>query len=57
MRGVALIVLAWNKWPLTKRCLDSLLATDLDHAEVIAAGNAAAPRLAHLLAGLAARIN
>ena len=31
--------------------------TPLDHAEVIAAGNAAAPRLAHLLAGLAARIN
>ena len=31
MRGAALIVLAWNQWPLTRRCLDSLL-TDVSHA-------------------------
>lgn len=39
MRGTALIVLAWNQWPLTKRCLDSLLATDLDSADVIVVDN------------------
>ena len=39
MRGTALIVLAWNQWPLTKRCLDSLLATDLYIAEVIVVDN------------------
>ena len=39
MRGAALIVLAWNKWPLTQRCLDSLLATDLHEAEVIVVDN------------------
>jgi GT2 family glycosyltransferase len=39
MRGVALIVLAWNKWPLTKRCLDSLLESDLDAAEIIVVDN------------------
>ena len=39
MRGAALIVLAWNQWPLTQRCLDSLLATDLDQAEIIVVDN------------------
>ena len=34
MRGAALIVLAWNQWTLTRRCLDSLLAQDLDAAEI-----------------------
>lgn len=39
MRGAALIVLAWNKWPLTQRCLDSLLASERDQAEVIVVDN------------------
>ncbi|GAA0712848.1 glycosyltransferase [Dokdonella soli] len=39
MRGAALIVLAWNQWPLTRRCLDSLLASDLDETEVIVVDN------------------
>ena len=39
MRGTALIVLAWNQWPLTRRCLDSLLSTDLDNVEVIVVDN------------------
>lgn len=39
MRGSALIVLAWNQWELTRRCLDSLLASDLDAADVIVVDN------------------
>ncbi len=39
MRGATLIVLAWNQWALTRRCLDSLLATELDEAEVIVVDN------------------
>jgi GT2 family glycosyltransferase len=39
MRGTALIVLAWNKWSLTRRCLDALLASELDAAEVIVVDN------------------
>lgn len=39
MRGAALIVLAWNHWPLTRRCLDSLLAGELDEARVIVVDN------------------
>lgn len=39
MRGAALIVLAWNKWALTRRCLDTLLESDLHHAQVIVVDN------------------
>ena len=39
MRGAALIILAWNQWALTRRCLDSLLALDLDEAEIIVVDN------------------
>ena len=56
MRGVALIVLAWNKWPLTKRCLDSLLATDLDHAEVIVVDNGSTDETPRELATYANRV-
>ncbi|MEO7431632.1 MAG: glycosyltransferase [Dokdonella sp.] len=38
-RGTALIVLAWNQWLLTQRCLDTLLASELDVAEVIVVDN------------------
>ena len=34
-----LIVLAWNRWDLTKRCLDSLAETDLSGAEVLVVDN------------------
>ncbi len=51
MRGAALIVLAWNQWPLTRRCLDSLLASALDQAEVIVVDNGSEDDTA---AGLAA---
>jgi GT2 family glycosyltransferase len=33
------IVLAWNRWDLTRRCLDSLGATDLSDAEVLVVDN------------------
>ncbi|MEZ5461076.1 glycosyltransferase [Dokdonella sp.] len=39
MRGAALIVLAWNKWELTRRCLDTLLESDLQQAEIIVVDN------------------
>ncbi len=39
MRGAALIILAWNQWELTRRCLDSLLAQSLDQAQIIVVDN------------------
>lgn len=36
---VTLVVLAWNRWDLTKRCLDSLGDTDLSDAEVLVVDN------------------
>lgn len=38
-RKATLIVLAWNNWRLTERCLDTLLRTDLAHAEVLVVDN------------------
>lgn len=35
----SLVVLAWNRWDLTARALDSLLASDLDGCEVIVVDN------------------
>lgn len=56
MRGVALIVLAWNKWPLTQRCLDSLLASDRDHAEIIVVDNGSTDETPQALAAYADRV-
>ncbi len=56
MRGAALIVLAWNKWPLTERCLDSLLATDLDGAEVIVVDNGSSDETPDAIAAYASRV-
>jgi GT2 family glycosyltransferase len=39
MRKATLIVLAWNRWPLTQRCLETLRATDLSDAEVLVVDN------------------
>jgi GT2 family glycosyltransferase len=36
---VTLVVLAWNHWDLTRRCLESLLASDLTGAEVVVVDN------------------
>ncbi len=38
-RTTSLIVLAWNRWALTEKCVGTLLATDLDGAEVIVVDN------------------
>ena len=38
-RKATLIVLAWNRWDLTKRCLDTLRKTDLTGAEVLVVDN------------------
>jgi len=38
-RKATLIVLAWNRWDLTKRCLDTLRQTDLTDAEVLVVDN------------------
>jgi hypothetical protein len=38
-RSATLVVLAWNRWALTRRCLDSLRATDLTDAEVVVVDN------------------
>ncbi len=56
MRGAALIVLAWNQWPLTRRCLDSLLATDLDGAEVIVVDNGSSDETPNAIAAYASRV-
>jgi GT2 family glycosyltransferase len=56
MRGTALIVLAWNQWPLTRRCLDSLLDTDLDGAEIIVVDNGSDDETPAALAAYAGRV-
>jgi GT2 family glycosyltransferase len=38
-RKTTLIILAWNRWDLTKRCLDTLRETDLTGAEVLVVDN------------------
>jgi GT2 family glycosyltransferase len=39
VRKATLIVLAWNRWDLTSRCLDTLRETDLSDAEVLVVDN------------------
>ena len=36
---VTIVILAWNHWQLTERCLETLAATDLDGAEVLVVDN------------------
>jgi GT2 family glycosyltransferase len=38
-RKVTLVILAWNRWDLTRRCLDTLEQTDLTGAEVLVVDN------------------
>jgi GT2 family glycosyltransferase len=56
VRGAALIVLAWNQWQLTRRCLDSLLASELDQAEVIVVDNGSEDDTAAGLGAYAGRL-
>jgi GT2 family glycosyltransferase/glycosyltransferase involved in cell wall biosynthesis len=55
-RRAALIVLAWNQWPTTRRCLDSLLATAPQAAEVIVVDNGSSDETPHALAAYADRV-
>ncbi len=36
---VTLILLTWNRWELTRRCLETLLASDLSGAELLVVDN------------------
>lgn len=56
MRGTTLIVLAWNQWPLTRRCLDSLLASQLDFADVLVVDNGSTDATPAGLADYAGRV-
>jgi GT2 family glycosyltransferase len=50
-RKATLIVLAWNRWDLTRRCLDSLQATDRTGAEVIVVDNGSTDETPRALSG------
>ncbi len=56
MRGASLIILAWNKWPLTRHSLDSLLACDLDEARIIVVDNGSQDETASALDAYADRV-
>jgi GT2 family glycosyltransferase len=56
MRRAALIVLAWNRWALTRHCLDSLLASALDAAEIIVVDNGSRDETSAALAAYADRV-
>ncbi len=53
-RPLTLIVLAWNRWELTARCLSSLLATELGDAGVLVVDNGSRDETPQRLAALAA---
>jgi GT2 family glycosyltransferase len=56
MRGATLIVLAWNQWALTRRCLDTLLASELDAAQIIVVDNGSTDETPAALAAYAGRV-
>jgi GT2 family glycosyltransferase len=39
VRKATLIILAWNRWDLTRRCLETLRETDLSGAEILVVDN------------------
>jgi GT2 family glycosyltransferase len=49
---ITLIVLAWNHWPLTERCLETLAATDLGGAAVLVVDNGSTDETPGRLAAL-----
>jgi GT2 family glycosyltransferase len=51
-RKATLIILAWNRWPLTKRCLVTLHETDLTNTEVLVVDNGSADETPARLAEL-----
>jgi GT2 family glycosyltransferase len=56
MRGAALIVLAWNQWPLTRRCLDSLLASAPFAADIVVVDNGSSDETPTALRSYADRV-
>lgn len=55
-RPVCLIVLAWNGWAMTRRMLDTLLATEIDGAEVLVVDNGSTDGTASGLSGYTSRV-
>ncbi len=51
-RKATLIVLAWNRWELTRRCLETLRETDLSEAEVLVVDNGSSDETPRQLAQL-----
>jgi GT2 family glycosyltransferase len=49
---ITLVILAWNHWRLTERCLETLAATDLEGAEVVVVDNGSTDETAERLARL-----
>jgi len=56
MRGATLIVLAWNQWPTTRRCLDSLLATEPFAADIVVVDNGSTDETPRALRDYADRV-
>ncbi len=54
-RRAALVVLAWNQWPTTRRCLDSLLATSPHATELIVVDNGSSDETPQALTAYADR--
>ncbi len=52
-RRVTLLVLAWNRWDLTERCLSTLLLTDLPDTEILVVDNGSTDETPTRLAALA----
>ena len=52
-RPLTLIVLAWNRWRLTERCLESLRRTDLGNATILVVDNGSTDETPRRLASLA----
>jgi GT2 family glycosyltransferase len=52
----SLVVLAWNRWALTRRALDSLLACDLDGCEILVVDNGSQDATPEALRAYAGRV-
>jgi GT2 family glycosyltransferase len=55
-RSASIVMLAWNAWALTRRALDTLLATTLDDVEIIVVDNGSTDDTPQALAGYADRV-
>lgn len=52
MRKATLVILAWNRWDLTQRCLETLQRTDLEAADVLVVDNGSGDETPQRLAEL-----